>query len=177
MDYQLKNNFLTVTLSDQGAEIQSVKDVNSGREYIWQADPKIWGRHAPVLFPVVGRLKDDQYTYDGKTYHMGQHGFARDSKFTVEEQDDKHIVFLLTSNEDTKKMYPFDFELRVTYSLVNNLLSEHFTVTNTDTKEMIFGIGGHPGFNLPTDNGLTKNDYYFKFAPSMDHVKIPLKAP
>lgn len=103
MDYQLKNNFLTVTLSDQGAEIQSVKDVNSGREYIWQADPKIWGRHAPVLFPVVGRLKDDQYTYDGKTYHMGQHGFARDSKFTVEEQDDKHIVFLLTSNEDTKK--------------------------------------------------------------------------
>ena len=76
MDYQLKNNFLTVTLSDQGAEIQSVKDVNSGREYIWQADPKIWGRHAPVLFPVVGRLKDDQYTYDGKTYHMGQHGFA-----------------------------------------------------------------------------------------------------
>lgn len=144
MDYQLKNNFLTVTLSDHGAEIQSVKDVNSGREYIWQADPKIWGRHAPVLFPVVGRLKGDQYTYDGKTYHMGQHGFARDSQFTVEEQDDKHIIFLLTSNEDTKKMYPFDFELRVTYSLVNNLLSEHFTVTNKDTKEMIFGIGGHP---------------------------------
>lgn len=177
MDYQLKNNFLTVTLSDKGAEIQSVKDVNSGREYMWQADPEIWGRHAPVLFPVVGRLKDDQYTYDGKTYHMGQHGFARDAQFTVEEQDDKHIVFLLTSNEDTKKMYPFDFELRVSYSLVNNLLEEHFTVTNTDTKEMIFGIGGHPGFNLPTDNGLNKNDYYFKFDPSMDHVKIPLKAP
>lgn len=156
MDYQLKNNFLTVTLSDKGAEIQSVKDVNSGREYMWQADPEIWGRHAPVLFPVVGRLKDDQYTYDGKTYHMGQHGFARDAQFTVEEQDDKHIVFLLTSNEDTKKMYPFDFELRVSYSLVNNLLEEHFTVTNTDTKEMIFGIGGHPGFNLPTDNGLNK---------------------
>ena len=72
MDYQLKNNFLTVTLSDKGAEIQSVKDVNSGREYMWQADPEIWGRHAPILFPVVGRLKDDQYTYDGKTYHMGQ---------------------------------------------------------------------------------------------------------
>lgn len=70
---------------------------------MWQADPEIWGRHAPVLFPVVGRLKDDQYTYDGKIYHMGQHGFARDAQFTVEEQDDKHIVFLLTSNEDTKK--------------------------------------------------------------------------
>lgn len=177
MDHKLQNSFLTVTVSDHGAEIQSVIDNNSKREYMWQADPKIWGRHAPVLFPIVGRLKDDQYTYAGKTYHMGQHGFARDSQFEVESKSDDEITFLLKSNEDTKKQYPFDFELRVTYTLVNNLLEERFDVTNTDDKEMIFGIGGHPGFNLPTDENIKKNDYYFKFEPSIDHIRVPLKAP
>ncbi|CCI82657.1 aldose 1-epimerase family protein [Lactobacillus hominis] len=177
MDYQIKNSFLTATISDHGAEIQSVKDNNSNREYMWQADPKIWGRHAPVLFPIVGRLKDDQYRYKGQTYHMGQHGFARNMDFSVEEKDDNHITFLLISNEETKKSYPFDFELRVTYTLLNNLLEERFDVTNTGDEEMIFGIGGHPGFNLPTDHGLTKSDYYFKFEPSVDHIRIPLKAP
>lgn len=177
MDHKLQNSFLTVTVSDHGAEIQSVIDNNSKREYMWQADPKIWGRHAPVLFPIVGRLKDDQYTYAGKTYHMGQHGFARDSQFEVESKSDNEITFLLKSNEDTKKQYPFDFELRVTYTLVNNLLEERFDVTNTDDKEMIFGIGGHPGFNLPTDENIKKNDYYFKFEPSIDHIRVPLKAP
>lgn len=177
MDHKLQNSFLTVTVSDHGAEIQSVIDNNSKREYMWQADPKIWGRHAPVLFPIVGRLKDDQYIYAGKTYHMGQHGFARDSQFEVESKSDDEITFLLKSNEDTKKQYPFDFELRVTYTLVNNLLEERFDVTNTDDKEMIFGIGGHPGFNLPTDENIKKNDYYFKFEPSIDHIRVPLKAP
>lgn len=177
MDHKLQNSFLTVTVSDNGAEIQSVIDNNSKREYMWQADPEIWGRHAPVLFPIVGRLKDDQYTYDGKTYNMGQHGFARDSQFEVENKSDDKITFLLKSNEKTKKQYPFDFELRVTYALVNNLLEERFDVTNTDDKEMIFGIGGHPGFNLPTDENIQKNDYYFKFEPTIDHIRIPLKAP
>lgn len=177
MDHKLKNSFLTVTVSDHGAEVQSVVDNNSQREYIWQADPEIWGRHAPVLFPIVGRLKDDQYTYDGKTYHMTQHGFARDNDFEVEKETDDSITFLLKSNDATKEKYPFDFELRVTYTLINNLLEERFDVTNTDDKEMIFGIGGHPGFNLPTDDGLKKNDYYFKFEPSVDHIKVPLKAP
>ena len=81
---QIANEFLTVTLSPQGAELQSVKGAVSGLEYLWQADPKVWGRHAPVLFPFVGRSKNDQYTYQGKTYPMGQHGFARDRQFEVE---------------------------------------------------------------------------------------------
>ena len=177
MDHKLKNSFLTVTVSDHGAEVQSVIDNNSQREYMWQADSKVWGHHAPVLFPIVGRLKDDQYTYDGKTYHMGQHGFARDSKFEVESKSDDQITFLLKSNQETKKQYPFDFELRVTYTLLNNLLEENFKVTNLSNKEMIFGIGGHPGFNLPTNDSIKKNDYYFKFEPSIDHIRIPLKAP
>ena len=177
MDYQIKNNNLTVTISNQGAEVQSVKDSNSGREFIWQADPEVWGRHAPVLFPIVGRLKDDQYKYQGKTYHLGQHGFARDSVFEVENQEDRTITFLLKANEKTLINYPFNFELKVKYTLEENSLREEFIVKNLDDKTMIFGIGGHPGFNLPTNEQISKEDYYFKFSPDDERVKIPLKAP
>ena len=166
MDYQIKNNNLTVTISNQGAEVQSVRDNNSQREFIWQADPKVWGRHAPVLFPIVGRLKDDQYQYDGQTYHLGQHGFARDSVFEIKDHEDETITFVLRANEKTLAKYPFNFELEVKYSLEENSLKEEFIVKNLDDKTMIFGIGGHPGFNLPTNEKISKEDYYFKFTPN-----------
>lgn len=177
MEYQLKNSFLTLTVSTLGAEIQSVVDNNSKCEYIWTAKKEVWPQHAPVLFPIVGRLKNDQYTYKDKTYHLGQHGFAHKKEFELDQQDDTSITLLLKSDEETKKQYPFDFEFRVKYSLVNNLIKEDFIVTNTGSEEMIFGVGGHPGFNLPTNQGLKKEDYYFKFDPSIDHVRIPLEAP
>ncbi|WEV40661.1 aldose 1-epimerase family protein [Lactobacillus sp. ESL0684] len=175
MDYTIQNSILQVTISDHGAEIQSVKSKHSGYEYIWQANPEVWGRHAPILFPIVGKLKDNQYTYQGKTYHLNQHGFARDSQFVVEQQTAESITFLLKENAATLKVYPFKFELRVNYNLLNNLLEENFSVTNNSTdEEMIFGIGGHPGFNLPTDDSLNKQDYYFSSQPSVSRVQIPL---
>lgn len=175
MNYKLKNNMLEVTISSKGAEVQSVKGIHSQHEYMWQADPKIWRRHAPVLFPIVGRLKKDQYTYKGKVYHLGQHGFARDSEFKVEQHTPESITFLLTDNEETRKVYPFKFEFRVNYNLMNNLLEENFSITNKGQNEMIFGVGGHPGFNLLVDdNNITKNDYYFATQPSETRVKIPL---
>lgn len=177
MDYTIENNMLKVRISSKGAEIQSVLSAQNDHEYMWQADPKIWGRHAPILFPFVGRLKDDQYTYQGKTYHMGQHGFARDQEFEVESHDKESITFLLTDNEETRKVYPFKFEFRVNYRLLNNLLEENFSVVNKTDGEMIFGVGGHPGFNLPVNDHVKKNDYYFSFQPSVARVKIPLKAP
>lgn len=174
MDYIIKNNMLKVTISSKGAEIQSVKGVHTNHEYMWQADPEIWDRHAPILFPIVGRLKNDEYTYKGKTYHMGQHGFARDEEFEVESQTDESITFLLKDNEETRKIYPFKFEFRVNYNLMNNLLEENFSVVNKSDDEMIFGVGGHPGFNVPVGNGISKNDYYFSFHPSKPRVQIPL---
>ena len=95
MDYTIENNMIKVVISDHGAEIQSVKGAHTGEEYMWQADPEIWGRHAPILFPIVGRLKNDEYTYKGKTYHLGQHGFARNSDFEVENHTQESITFLL----------------------------------------------------------------------------------
>lgn len=175
MDYTIKNNMIEVVISDHGAEVQSVKGAHTGEEYMWQADPEIWGRHAPVLFPIVGRLKNDEYKYQGKTYHMGQHGFARDCDFEVENHTQESITFLLKDNEKTHEMYPFKFEFRVNYNLMNNLLEENFSVVNKSDETMIFGVGGHPGFNLPVNNGEEKEDYYFDMHPSIARVKIPLK--
>lgn len=175
MDYTIKNNMIEVVISDHGAEVQSVKEAHTGEEYMWQADPEIWGRHAPVLFPIVGRLKNDEYKYQGKTYHMGQHGFARDCDFEVENHTQESITFLLKDNEKTREMYPFKFEFRVNYNLMNNLLEENFSVVNKSDETMIFGVGGHPGFNLPVNNGEEKEDYYFDMHPSIARVKIPLK--
>lgn len=175
MDYTIKNNMIEVVISDHGAEVQSVKGAHTGEEYMWQADPEIWGRHAPVLFPIVGRLKNDEYKYQGKTYHMGQHGFARDCDFEVENRTQESITFLLKDNEKTREMYPFKFEFRVNYNLMNNLLEENFSVVNKSDETMIFGVGGHPGFNLPVNNGEEKEDYYFDMHPSIARVKIPLK--
>lgn len=175
MDYTIKNNMIEVVISDHGAEVQSVKGAHTGEEYMWQADPEIWGRHAPVLFPIVGRLKNDEYKYQDKTYHMGQHGFARDCDFEVENHTQESITFLLKDNEKTREMYPFKFEFRVNYNLMNNLLEENFSVVNKSDETMIFGVGGHPGFNLPVNNGEEKEDYYFDMHPSIARVKIPLK--
>lgn len=175
MNYTIKNNMIEVVISDHGAEVQSVKGAHTGEEYMWQADPEIWGRHAPVLFPIVGRLKNDEYKYQGKTYHMGQHGFARDCDFEVENHTQESITFLLKDNEKTLEMYPFKFEFRVNYNLMNNLLEENFSVVNKSDETMIFGVGGHPGFNLPVNNGEEKEDYYFDMHPSIARVKIPLK--
>ncbi len=175
MDYTIKNNMIEVVISDHGAEVQSVKGAHTGEEYMWQADPEIWGRHAPVLFPIVGRLKNDEYKYQGKTYHMGQHGFSRDCDFEVENHTQESITFLLKDNEKTREMYPFKFEFRVNYNLMNNLLEENFSVVNKSDETMIFGVGGHPGFNLPVNNGEEKEDYYFDMHPSIARVKIPLK--
>ncbi len=175
MDYTIKNNMIEVVISDHGAEVQSVKGAHTGEEYMWQADPEIWGRHAPVLFPIVGRLKNDEYKYQGKTYHMGQHGFARDWDFEVYNHTQESITFLLKDNEKTREMSPFKLEFRVNYNLMNNLLEENFSVVNKSDETMIFGVGGHPGFNLPVNNGEEKEDYYFDMHPSIARVKIPLK--
>lgn len=175
MDYTIKNSILEVVISTKGAEIQSVKSQHSGYEYIWQADAKVWNRHAPILFPIVGRLKNDEYTYKGKTYSMSQHGFARDMEFKVEQHTEESITLLLTDNEKTRAIYPFKFELRVNYNLLNNLLEENFSVTNNSVEEMIFGIGGHPGFNIPTNKTMTKEDFYFSSKPSLARVQIPLR--
>lgn len=138
MRYILENDTLRVEIESFGAEIKSVKRKADGREYMWCGDPKYWGRTSPVLFPFVGAPKNKEYRYEGRTYSMGQHGFARDMEFTLEAQEGKSIWFVLSSTEETYAKYPFRFRLHIGYTLDENEVSVHWKVDNTDEKPSIF---------------------------------------
>lgn len=175
MTVTIENNQLIATIAEHGAELLSLKGKENGIEYIWQGDPEYWGRHAPVLFPFVGALKDNQYTYQGKTYPMNQHGFARDMEFEVLEKDDENVALILRSNQETKTKYPFDFELVLHYELFGDGLQVRYEVRNLGSEEMFFAIGGHPAFNVPLEDGLTFEDYYLDFSPRKSRLILPLK--
>lgn len=177
----LSNEYLTVSIKEHGAELSSVEDKKTGYEFIWQADDNYWGRHAPVLFPIVGRLKNDQYEYQGKTYDMNQHGFARDSMFKVEEVTEDSATFSLSENEETLEKYPFEFQLFITYTLEKKRVTVTYEVKNTSDKEkMYYGIGGHPAFNVSqttNDEGEAEFDQIsFRFEPKSEHTYIPLSS-
>ena len=148
MMVELKNEQLSVVVSEKGAELQSIKDA-SGKEYLWQADPKYWNRRSPILFPIVCSVNDETYRVDGKEYHLPRHGFARDSEFKLIAQSPRKVTFVLESSEATKKVYPYDFTLSVSYVLDANKIGVIWHVHNTDAREIHFQIGGHPAFNIP----------------------------
>ncbi len=152
----LENEFLKIEVSEQGAELHSIYNKENSKEYLWQGDSRIWGRRAPVLFPIVGRLFDDTYFVDGKKYSLSQHGFARDKRFDLLMSSATQLTFLLTESEDTLLKYPFNFNLYITYSLDKNKLQVTYEVQNTNNNTMYFSIGGHPAFNTK----LFDNDAY-----------------
>jgi galactose mutarotase-like enzyme len=150
-------------ISTLGAECISLK--KNELEYLWQANPSVWGRHAPVLFPIVGRLKDNQYTYQGKSYTMGQHGFARDRNFELTEKTAQQLTLVLKADEASKKVYPFDFELSIQYTLNKSGLQVNYQVRNPSEEEVLFfSIGAHPGFGCPLEPGKESfSDYQLDF--------------
>lgn len=149
--YNLQNNTLSIGILSTGAELCSVVNKNTGKEYIWQADASVWNRSSPVLFPFVGKLKNDRYYFEGKEYHLPQHGFARNFEFELIEERPESLTFELKSNTDTILNYPFQFSLQLKYELHDNELSLQYRVENTDTKEMYFSLGAHPAFVLEND--------------------------
>lgn len=160
---KLENDFLEVTISTLGAELQSVINKSNQLEYLWQADPNVWARHSPVLFPVVGRLKEDTYTFNGQQYHMGQHGFARNKTFEVISQSPTNARFLLKEDAETLTQYPFKFNLILSYTLTDGQLSLSYEVINTNQSEMYFSIGAHPGFRVPFFENENYEDYNLQF--------------
>ncbi|MCR5101952.1 MAG: aldose 1-epimerase family protein [Butyrivibrio sp.] len=145
--YTLENAQVSLQIAADGAEIKSLRDKNTGFEYMWGADPEFWGRTSPVLFPIVGSLKDKTYNYGGKSYSMGQHGFARDMEFELVSLIGHEIWFGLKATEETLLKFPFRFELEVGYKLEGRSISVMWKVKNTDNKTMYFSIGAHPAFN------------------------------
>ena len=172
MVYTLKNENLTVLISDKGAELISVKGTD-GCEYIWQGDAKYWAGQAPLMFPICGRLFGGKYTLGGKDYEMTIHGFARRSVFTVTESSDELIRFTLSDSEETRAVYPFSFTLTVEYRLVGNQILSGISVINNGEEIMPFTLGLHPGFNVPLGEG-SFEDFYIEFTEpcSPDHIKM-----
>ena len=144
---ELKNDQLTIRVAEKGAELQSVKDAD-GREYMWQAGPE-WSRHSPILFPIVCSVNNNTYVVDGREYHLPRHGFARDAEFTVVSQNPQKVTLALHESEETLKVYPYCFNLAISYKLEGNRIQVIWHVENTDCREIHFQIGGHPAFNVP----------------------------
>ena len=141
---RITNGVITALISTKGAELKSV--VKDGKEYLWDGNPDIWSGQAPLLFPICGGLKDDKYRFEGKEYTLKKHGFARLSEFEIERKEEASITFILRSKEEIKKQYPFDFELRVTYTLLDNKIDVAYAVENVGSGDMYFSIGAHEGY-------------------------------
>ena len=172
MIYTLQNDILTVQVSDIGAEIHSVQ--RDGCEYIWVGDPAYWSSHAPLLFPVCGRFFEGKYTCSGKTYEMPCHGFIRKAPLTLERVSGTSICFRVDATEETKKMYPFDFVLKIWHILEGDRVTTRFEIENTGDVILPATVGGHPGFNVPLDGEGAFDDYYLEFGKpcSPDQIEI-----
>jgi galactose mutarotase-like enzyme len=151
--HTISNEVISVVISSLGAEIKSLKDIQTNDEYMWQGDPAIWKGSAPILFPIVGRLKNEQYHYQNQTYSLSKHGFARTSNFTLVKNQIPEKSFLLSSSAETALCYPFQFEFEVGFKLENRSLQVSYSVRNTGDATMLFTLGSHPAFALPTHNG------------------------
>ncbi len=161
---ELRNTFLSLKVAAKGAEMQSVYDLRREREVLWQGNDTFWGRRAPVLFPIVGRLKGDEYIYEGKKYKMSQHGFARDKTFELVSREDNELHFQLSEDDETLYIYPFPFRLTISYRLQDNKVIITYRVKNTGDRLMPFSIGGHPAFNCPLNKAIHFEDYDILFA-------------
>lgn len=163
MVHILENEFLRIGISDAGAELVSIYDKNNDREVLWQADPAYWKRHAPVLFPNVGRHYGDHYIVAGQEYPSKQHGFARDMEFTFVKGSVHSITHEIHSDAHTKAVYPFDFTFQVTHTLTGQELQICWKVLNKSRTDMYFTIGGHPAFRVPVIEGTAYQDYSLTF--------------
>lgn len=161
--YQLSNEQLRVSISPMGAELQSIVHTTTRLEYMWSGDATFWGKKSPVLFPIVGGLKNGNYTFDGISYAMGRHGFARERVFEVTEQTNASITFSLSSDEASIKVYPFLFRFSIQYSLEANSVRVSYRVENIGNSPMYFSVGAHPAFAVPLVEGDSFEDYYLEF--------------
>lgn len=159
----LENNLLQVQINPKGAELQRLYHKEHKLEYLWSADAAYWPKYSPVLFPIVGALKDNTYLYKGSSYKLSRHGFARDMTFEVESTGTDHATFTLKSSAETKANYPFDFVLKLHYSLDGSALEVKYEVINEGGETLYFSVGAHPAFAVPLQEGTSYEDYYLEF--------------
>ena len=171
MLHSIENPYMKVTAAEHGAELMSILGAD-GTEYLWQGDPAYWCDRAPNLFPYVARLTEGSYYLDGKLYHMNIHGIALYRDFRLVENTGTAMTFELTDDEESYAQYPRHFAFRITYSLEEERLDITFRVDNRDEKTMYFGIGGHPGFNVPLAGNGTFRDWRIRFTENCNPVRV-----
>ena len=148
MTTTISNKYITAQINHQGAELFSLKNKTTDEEYIWEGNPEYWGKHSPVLFPIVGTLKNNSFKVDNSQYNLPRHGFARDMAFELIHIKENSVTFSIQSNEDTLKVYPFNFELQIRYTLDEKKLKIEYKVINNNSSKLPFSIGAHPAFAL-----------------------------
>ncbi|WP_317133573.1 MULTISPECIES: aldose 1-epimerase family protein [Antarcticibacterium] len=167
--HRIQNEFLSIAVKDAGAELCSLKNLETDTEHIWQADPEVWSSHAPNLFPVIGVLKDGEYIYEGEKFPMPKHGIVRHNEnLQLQESTENSLLFALTYSEETLKQYPFKFRFSIEFILEEKTLKVSHSVHNLDEKPMYFSLGGHPAFNAPLYEGEEYEDYFLEFDKKMD---------
>jgi galactose mutarotase-like enzyme len=164
----LENDQLKVQVKTKGAELDSLYAKETNIEYLWDGDAKFWNKKSPILFPIVGTLKENTYFYNNKAYNLTRHGFARDMDFSVSAQMGDSVTLTLADSEETLRLFPFPFRLDVIYSLESSTVHVRYKVTNTGNDNMYFSIGAHPAFKVPLDKKLDYHDYYFEFEQTED---------
>lgn len=169
---ELSNGKVRIVVAEKGAELQSVVRTDLQLEYLWSAEP-VWAKKSPVLFPIVGTLKNNTYTFEGQDYKLGRHGFARDRVFTVTAQTADQLVFTLESDAASRKVFPFAFRFQVIYTLQESGFAVKYVVENTDDKPIYFSVGAHPAFKVPVSTG-TYEDYYLAFNKTESALLWPL---
>ncbi len=158
----ISNNILDVTIAAKGAELQSIYNKQTGLDYMWNAGIE-WPKKSPVLFPIVGGLKNNSYNYNGKQYQLSRHGFSRDMVFEVENQTENSATFFIQSSEETLAIYPFIFKFSIVYKVLSNQLTVTYIVENKGEETLYFSVGAHPAFKVPLISGESYTDYYLQF--------------
>lgn len=171
----IENDTLRISANRHGAELCSIVRKSDGREFLWQADPAYWKRHSPVLFPIVGSLWNNELRQDDRTYHMTQHGFARDMDFELDFKCNDEMRFILRSSEETLAKYPYHFELEIGYKLIDDTVKVMWQVRNlSEDEDMYFQIGAHPAFNYLNYDPEAPSQGYLKFDTSADDYKLSI---
>jgi galactose mutarotase-like enzyme len=159
----IENGILRVQVKSKGAELSSIKNISSGREFIWEGNPDIWSGQSPLLFPIVGRVNGGVYRLGEKQYEMPKHGFARNSEFELVKEETTRLIYELTDSDETGTFYPYKFTLRIIYTIDANSVKVGFEVQNRNDSLMYFSIGAHPAFACPVHNEVRLTDYYLEF--------------
>lgn len=159
----LQNEWLRAAIAPAGAELQSLQNKATGIEHMWSGDADYWAKHSPVLFPIVGTLKEDTYYYQNKAYKLSRHGFAREKVFEVQQINDAEVVFTLRDDAETHEVFPFEFLLQIRYLLHESTLSCSYEITNPGQSELLLSIGAHPAFALPFVSNTVYTDHYLRF--------------